>query len=148
MTTTTPVEIPADVKDNSTHSIRIQWRGTRDAQPDEIESGRRYLATFGYTLYEWDDTDAAGTRVTLHRFVNREGQTVDLFATYYFTRVPCILHDADYADFYASVTDGETGETTTVAPYCDECMIQMRRSSRDNGDTVNESERLVIGQHD
>lgn len=146
-TTTAAVEIPADVRDNNTHTIRIQWRNNRDAYPDEIESARRYLDTFGYTLYEWDDTDGDDRRVTLHRFVNRHGHTVDLFATYYFTRVACCTHDAHYAERYASVTD-QGGVTTIAQPYCGECMYQLRRSARASGMTVNESEPLLIGQHD
>lgn len=143
----TTVEIPTDVKDNNTHSIRIQWRGTRDAKPDEIESGRRYLATFGYALYEWEDVDKNGTRVTLHRFVNREGHTVDLFATYYFTRVACLSDCAGYAERYASITD-QDGVTTIASPYCGECLYQLRRSASRSGMTLNLSEPLIIGQHE
>jgi hypothetical protein len=138
------VEIPADVKDNSPHTVRVQWRNVRDAKPDEVESGRRYLNTFGYTLYEWDDVDRDGTRVTLHRFVNREGRTVDLYATYYFTRVAC--HTGDWCYSYAShyillLKDGEP-TTDGPLPYCED--HQRFHPSL----TVRRSERLVIGQHD
>lgn len=140
------IEIPSDIKDNNTHTVRIQWRSVRDARPDEIETGKRYLNTFGYTLHEWDDVDKHGTRVTLTRFMNREGRTVDLYATYYFTRVACATHDAHYAVHFASVTD-EDGCTTIAAPYCDWCVTSLRRSARDTGMTLNLSETMRIGQH-
>ncbi len=139
---TETIEIPADVKDNSTHSIRIQWRSTRDAQPDEIESGRRYLDVLGYTLYEWDDIDRTGTRVTLHRFVNCEGQTVDLFATYYFTRVACRYDDAHYAERFVDEGDGNG-----PIPMCGYHLYVSRRSARRDRRTIAESELLRIGQH-
>lgn len=141
------VEIPADVKDNSTHSIRIQWRSTRDASPHEVGSGRRHLATFGYTLYEWDDTDRDGTRVTLHRFVNREGHTVDLFATYYFTRTACAECEYSYASVY-QVIQTEDGMSDAV-PRCDEHADRFRRAiAGEPGVILHESERLRIGEHD
>lgn len=147
------VEIPTDVKDNNTHSIRIQWRGTRDAKPDEIESGRRYLATFGYALYEWEDVDKNGTRVTLHRFVNREGHTVDLFATYYFTRVACGRGEwcASYATNYAVIT--EDGQASDPEPLCDTHLgMEYRRAARAEREEIKiditVSEPLRIGQHD
>ncbi len=149
MTTSTShtVEIPADVRDNSTHSIRIQWRSNRDARPDEIESGRRYLKTFGYTLYEWEDADKDGTRVTLHRFVNREGHTVDLFATYYYTRVACTDCDSSYASVYLQVTDSH-GITHPAAPFCGTHADVVRAITRRQlGYSLTESEPLRIGQH-
>ena len=140
------IEIPADVKDNSLRVVRIQWRGAWDAHPDEIGTGKRYLDTFGYTLHEWDDVDKDGTRVTLHRFADREEHTVDLYATYRFTRVPCITHPETYARYYASVTD-QDGVTTIASPYCGWCMTGVRNSATDAGMTVNASEPLHIGQH-
>lgn len=141
------VEIPADVKDNSMHTVRVQWRGVRDARPDEVESGRRYLDTFGYTLYEWDDVDRDGTRVTLHRFVNRDGQTVDLYATYYYTRVKCDRCDHSYASRFVK----QVGEGWEAGPYplCDNDLYMARRvNSREPSVTLLVSEPLIIGQHD
>lgn len=147
MTETRTVEIPADVKGNSTHTIRVQWGGTRDARPDEVESGKRFLDLFGYTLYEWDDIDQTGTRVTLHRFVNREGQTVDLFATYHFTRVKCTDCEHHWATSYLQVTDRD-GNVHPAAPFCDYHGEAVKKTSeRLRGQSIAESERLHIGQH-
>ncbi len=142
------VEIPADVKDNSPHSIRIQWRSVRDAWPDEIDSGKRSLSTFGYTLYEWDDVDADGIRVTMHRFVSQTGDTVDLFATYYYTRVKCTDCEYSYATRYIAVTDSD-GITHRAAPFCDEHgRVVKRITNQQAGFSWHESEPLLIGQHD
>lgn len=146
------VKIPADIKDNSTYVVRIQWRGTRAAQPDEIESGRWYLATFGYTLYEWDDVDRTGARVTLHRFVNHEGQTVDLFATYYCTRVKCAdceLYWSSVFQVVRSIGPGGTHEDSVAVPRCDYHADVMRRNCAGLASIrLLESEPLTIGQHD
>lgn len=141
------VEIPADVKDNSPHSIRIQWRSVRDAWPDEIDSGKRSLSTFGYTLYEWDDVDADGIRVTMHRFVSQTGDTVDLFATYYYTRVACADCRHSYAEYYQRITTDT--DTSEAVPRCGTHADMFRRSLRGVfGVTLHESEYLRIGQHD
>lgn len=140
------VEIPADVKDNNTHTVRVQWTSTRPALPDEIELGRKYLRSFGRRVYEWDDVDRAGNRVTLTRFVRQDGQTIDLFETSYFTRVACLSDCAGYAQRYASVTD-QDGVVTIASPYCGDCMISLRKSARGSGMTLNLSEPLRIGQH-
>lgn len=143
---TPTVEIPADVLHNSPHSIRIQWCGTRDAQPDEITSAKRHLKTFGYTLYEWDDVDQDGTRVTLHRFVDRGGHTVDLFATYYYTRVKCADCEYHWAQYYVSV-DVPHGDGSAF-PQCGEHAADVRRYQRRNPDAqVAFSEPLNPGQH-
>lgn len=145
------VKIPADIKDNSTHIVRIQWRSTRAAHPDEIESGRRCLATFDYTLYEWDDVDRTGARVTLHRFVNREGFTVDLFATYYCTRVKCADCEWSWSSVFQvvrSIGPGSTHEDSVAVPRCDYHADVMRRNCVGLASVqLLESEPLAIGQH-
>jgi hypothetical protein len=147
MTDTVAVEIPADVKDNNTTSIRVQWRSTRPVERDEIETGRKYRALFGYGLYEWDDVDRDGKRVTLHRFVNKDGQTVDLYATYYFTRVACTDCVYSYATSYIAVTDAD-GVTHPATPLCDWHGSAVRRMAERSGYTWSQSEPLEIGQHD
>lgn len=147
MTDTLTVEIPADVKGNSRTHVRIQWRNTRAASAEELESARKYAPTFRYTIHEWDDVDKDGTRVTLMRISRADGATVDLFATYYFTRVACATGGCcySYADHYALVV--KDGETTTDGPlpYCEE---HLRYIEREGGLTVHRSEPLIIGQHD
>lgn len=150
---TMTVEIPADVKDNSQHHIRIQWRNVRDATEDEILSGKHYLTSFGYTLHQWDDEDKNGTRVTLHRFVNREGQTVDLYATYYYTRVACNRCDTSYASAYVVIELDGVPERSKPEPLCgNHHSIEQVRVNRARREGVNvllyRSEWLNIGQHD
>lgn len=149
MTDTPTVEIPADVKDNNTRTVRVQWRSVRDENPGELESAYKWAPTFGYTVYRWDDTDKDGKRVTLSRFVNRDEQTVYLFATYYFTRVACGRGDwcYSYATYYTVVVDAD-GKASDTVPYCDEHVHQMRRNIADLPLNLHLSEPLIIGQHD
>lgn len=154
--TVTMVEIPADVRDNSETVIDYAFMRHRSPKRGvvgptgrdyELTVSREYLSHL-HEVYSWSDVNPDGQRCRFDMIVNKNTGVISyLFHTEYFTRVPCILHDAHYASYYASVTDGETGETTTPAAYCDECMILMRRSTRDQGDTVNTSEPLHIGQH-
>lgn len=142
------VEIPADVKDNSTHTVRVQWRNVRDAHSGEVESAIVHLDTFGYTMHQWDDEDRDGARVTLTRFVNRTGQTVDLYATYYFTRVACTDCEYSYASSYIAVTDAD-GVTHPAAPFCGTHGDVVKRiTDRQPGYSWTESEYLIVGQHD
>lgn len=148
MTDTLSVEIPADIKDNSPHTVRIQWRNVRDAEPTELSSARTFAPSFGYTIYEWEDTDKDGTRVTLFRVMNKEGLTVDLFATYYFTRVACTYCDSSWAVVYLQVTDAD-GIPHPAAPFCGTHADVVRAITRHSpGYSVAQSEYLRIGQHD
>lgn len=141
------VEIPADVLDNSPAYIRIQWRSTRTATRNEWESALKYAPTFRYTTYEWDDVDLNGTRIRLLRIVRHDGQTVDLFGTYFFTRVACAECEYRYAQVYQVVRNQDG--TSEAVPRCGTHADMFRRMvSREPGTELFESEPLRIGQHD
>lgn len=146
--TLTRVHIPVDVKNNSPFHECIQWRNTRPATWPEIESAVQFAPTFRYTLHDWTDTDRSGRTVRLLRVVRSDGQTVDLFATYYATRVKCTDCEHHYASSYIQVTD-QDGNTSSALPYCDydgSRVLQYNRSIP--GYRVHQSEPLLIGQHD
>jgi hypothetical protein len=148
MTDTLTVEIPADVKDNSRTAVRVQWRSVRPVKLVEIEQDKGYAHLYGYTVHEWDDEDRDGNRVTLTRFINRSGITVNLYATYYFTRVACTDCEHSYATRYIAVTDAD-GDTHPAAPFCDEHGHVVKRiTDRQPGWSWAESAELSIGQHD
>jgi hypothetical protein len=135
------------VMDNSTLTVRVQWYNTRNVATDELESAFKWAPTFRYTAHQWDDTDKDGIRVTLSRFIDRRGQSVDLFATYYFTRVPCIDCETSWAAFYTTITDDENG-VPSIAPRCGTHTADFVREYHDTpGFTVTLSEPLRIGQH-
>jgi hypothetical protein len=135
------------IMDNNTHTVRVQWTTTRDATPDELESALKYAPTFRYTVHQWDDTDRDGIRVTLSRFINRQGQTVDLFATYYFTRVPCVDCEFPWAEFYTTITDDESGVPSVAARCGAHTADFVREYHNTPGFTITLSEPLRIGQH-
>jgi hypothetical protein len=159
---TTTVEIPADVRDNS--ETVTDYAFMRHRSPDkgvrtvverdaDLDTATRLLG-HRYDVYTWHDVNPDGQRCRFDLVARNysdedvtEGEVVNLFHTEYFTRVPCVTHDAYYAQRYASVTD-QGGVTTIAQPYCGECMHHLRRSARESYMTVNESEPLLIGQHD
>lgn len=150
--TPTTVEIPADVRDNSetvTDYVYMAWRRPNKGvvTPQQRDAAIMWSDGHGYVRYQEYDTNPDGQRCRFDILLNVAGEMIHLFHTEYFTRVACCTHDAHYATHYASVTD-QDGVTTIPAAYCGECMIQIRRSARDSGMTVNTSERLRIGQHD
>lgn len=147
----TTVEIPADVRDNS--ETVTDYAFMRHRSPDkgvrttsQREGTITYADSFGYAWYSWRDVNPDDQRCRFDMIVNDDGDTINLFHTEYFTRVPCVTHEASYAFHYASVSD-EDGCTTIPAAYCDACMIHLHQSAEDTGMTVNVSERLHIGQH-
>lgn len=147
----------APVRDNSTHSIRVQWRNTRDAAPGEIASAIEYAPAFGYTVYQWEDTDKDGTRVTLTRAVNSNGRTVDLYATYYFTRVPCTAYARSgghpytcpsWASAYIGLTLDTDGTEEVIAACGMHTRDVERAYIRDADWTIRRiGEPLLIGRH-
>lgn len=151
------IDIPADVRDNSEavtdyafmrDRVRYSWAWayhTVDERHREIKRVTQF-PELGLTHYQWHDTSPNGQRCRFDMIVNADGVVVNLFHTEYFTRVPCITHDAHYARAYASITDYD-GVTTIASPYCDECLRSLRRSAKDAEMTFNESEPLHIGQH-
>lgn len=142
------VEIPADVKDNSRDVLRIQWRNTRRISAWMLDTTIRDACEWlSYPVYVWEDTDRDGNRVTLTRIVSLGGYTVDLFATYYYTRVACVHDCSGYAQRYV-ITVGADGVTRSEpTPLCGWHLDSIRRSARRMGGIVLESEPLVIGQH-
>jgi hypothetical protein len=152
----TTIEIPADVRDNSekvTDYAFMQHRSPNrgDVGPEgrdyELTVSREYLS-HRHDIYSWSDVNPSGQRCRFDMIVTRATGVVSyLFHTEYFTRVPCITHPDSYARYYASVTD-QDGVTTIASPYCGWCMTGVRNSARAAGMTVNESEPLLIGQHD
>lgn len=151
MTTTDTVEIPADVRDNSPHTVRVTSRDTRaregvNSAADQLASDLRNAALFSYTTHQWDDVDRDRNRVTYTWFADTAGRMVWVFETAYFTRTACLTHDGRYAVCYASITD-QDGVTTIASPVCGGCLSDLRRSARDSGMTLNLSEPLRIGQH-
>jgi hypothetical protein len=152
----TAIPIPDDVRDNSEKVTDYAFRRDiaqtdwpfHEAQTRDNEIARvGMFPKLGLKRYQWDDVNPDGQRCRFDMIVNVGGVVVNLYHTEYFTRVPCCTHDAHYAVYYASVTDGD-GVTTIPGPYCDECMIMIRQSVKDSGMVLNLSERLRIGQHD
>lgn len=153
------VEIPLNVRDNSETVTDYAFMGHR--APDRgvrmtAERNRAILHadTFRYARYQWYDVNQgdrqgrdAGHRCRFDMVVNEEGTTTHLFHTEYFTRVACLSDCAGYAQHYASITD-QDGVTTDASPYCGDCLYALRTSARHSFMTVNESEPLLIGQHD
>lgn len=145
------IEIPADVKDNSLHVVRITSRDERAKEGNwpasrSLDDYRARADFYSYTTHEGDTIDRDGNRVTLTWFADTLGQHVWLYETSYFTRVPCPDHDAYYAQHYVSITD-QDGVTTIARPCCGDCTASLRRSARDADMTLNLSEPLRIGQH-
>lgn len=156
MNTLSTVEIPADVRDNSEtvtdyafmrHLAQSDFPyhtvETRDAQIRRVP-----LYPYLYlTHYQWYDVNPSGQRCRFDVIVNGHGDVTDLFHTEYFSRVACVTHEASYAQRYASVDDG-AGIATIASPYCGMCLVHLRRSAKDSGMTISESEPMYIGQHD
>ena len=129
MTETLTVEIPADVRDNSPHTVRFQWRGvvTEKLTDRDLELAR---TTFKYTVYQWDDVAPDGQRVTLTRMDDAEGHNVWFYGTYHFTRVACAEGEGcgSYATRYVSVT--ENGKTSGARPVCNMHLSHLRKMVR------------------
>lgn len=147
MTNTLTVEIPADVKDNSTHTVQVRWRDTIAAELDKWDI-EQAVTTFGYTVHRWDDVDRDGNRVTITRMDRADGRNVWLYETSYFTRVPCVTCDTSWASVYQTITN-PAGESAGPVARCDMHAEDFRRAIRGvDTITLHESERLRIGQHD
>jgi hypothetical protein len=139
------VEIPADVKDNNSLTVRVQWRGS---VPEELTEQDLVTArwTFGYIVDQWDDVDRKGNRVTITRMDKRDGRNVWLYETSYFTRVKCAECAPRWAQVYQVVTI--EGVSSDPVPRCGEHADVFRRATRGTpGVVVTESEPLRIGQH-
>lgn len=138
------VAIPADVKDNSPHTVLVGWR---NARPEPLTEHDLTLArdTFGYTVYQWDDVNKSGDRVTLTRMDKGDRQQW-LYETSYFTRVKCADCEHSYAQVYQQITVGDM--LSEAVPRCDTHAGFFRRGLCDMPDvTLYESETLRIGQH-
>ena len=147
MSETVIVEIPTDVKDNSSHTVRFQWRGvvTEELTDHDLKLAR---TTYGYTVYRWDDEAPDGQRVTLTRMDDAEGRNVWFYGTYYYTRVACTDCEHRYAQSYIAVTDWD-GVTHPAAPFCGTHGDVVKRiTDKQRGHSWHESEPLRIGQHD
>lgn len=157
MTDTITVEIPANVKDNSPRTVRVQWRSS---VADELTEQDLRLAreVFGYTVYVWDDVDRDGNRVTLTRMDKADGRNVWMYETSYFTRVACHMGEwcPSYATYYVRQDDPRE-PVEEAQPYCDTHTaeiigqpLNLREHSyiTEDGDLILLSERLRIGQHD
>lgn len=144
MSDTLTVEIPADVKDNSPHTVRFQWRGVVD---DTLNAYDLDLArnVFKYDVYIWEDTAPDGQRVTMTR-MDKDGKNQWLYGTYHFTRVACKTGCAGYAQAYVMYDNGVGNPS--VKPYCGDCLCTLRKVAQHEGATLTESEPLRIGQHD
>lgn len=138
------VEIPADVKDNSGYTVVVRWRSTA---PQDLTERDLALArdTFGYTVYQWDDINKAGDRVTLTR-MDKDDRQVWLYETSYFTRVACADCEVRWAVVYQQITvDGLLSE---AVPRCGTHADFFIRGLRGLSDvTLHESEPLNIGKH-
>ena len=146
MTETATVEIPDDVRDNSPHTVRFQWRGvvTEELTDRDLEMAR---TTFGYTVYRWHDVAPDGQRVTLTRMDNAKGHNVWFYGTYHFTRVACAECACSYASVYQVIT--AKGDTSDPVPRCDQHADRFRRAiAGEPGIVLTESEPLRIRQHD
>jgi hypothetical protein len=147
MNTALTVAIPADVKDNSTHTVEIRWRDNVPVSAESLDRDRQYANIYGYTWHDWDDIDRDGRRVTLHRVVNKIGHTVALYETSYYTRVKCTDCDNYWAQHYIAVTDAD-GVTHPAAPFCGTHGDVVKKiADRTPGHTWTQSEPLRIGQH-
>lgn len=155
MTDSITVPIPDAVKDNNTHTVRVVSNGTR-AEEGGVTAAQqladytgRFKETFGYVVYTWDDVNAQGDRVTLHRLL-RDGNTAWLYETSYFTRVDCARCAYHWAQAYVAVE--QDGQMTDPEPLCGD-HIRMTESrityAREAGIelTMYLSEWLRIGKH-
>jgi len=151
--TTTIIEIPADVRDNSETVTdyafmghRARDRGVRSpaARDDALE----WASFFRYAVHTWQTVNPrSGQRCRFDMLTKHDGTMVHLFHTEYFTRVACLTHDASYASRYVSIVD-QDGVATVTSPYCGMCVAHLHRSAQDSGMTVRQSEPLYTGQHD
>lgn len=162
-TTTEPVIIPEDVRDNSETVTDYAFMGHRSpnrgvvspgARDRTIDMAVRFLT--GYQHYTWLDVNQgdrlgrdAGHRCRFDMIVNRDGQVVNLFHTEYWTRVACYQGEwcSSYATHYVTTTGG-TLPVSDPVPVCDHHIDGLRKSFADSPVTLNLSEPLLIGQHD
>jgi hypothetical protein len=157
MTDTITVEIPADVKDNNTHTVRVVSNGVRSEEGgmSAAEQLSYYTAnhkSLGYTMSELFTTDN-GQRVTTTEFFSRPlGKVVYTFETRYYTRVDCARCVYHWAQAYVVVE--QDGVTTDPEPLCGDHIsleeTRINRVRRDVGtDTyLHRSEYLRIGKHE
>lgn len=154
-TTTTTVEIPADVRDNSETVTDYAFMGwlrpdkgvvTRKERDEAIMWSDRH----GCVRYQDYDVNPNGQRCRFDILLNVAGVVRYIFHTEYYTRVACGKGDwcASYATHYTVVVTGE-GDRSEAAPYCDRHIDEMRRHVADTLTLRLElSEGLLIGQHD
>lgn len=142
--------IPENIKGTSKHTVRIQWRGTA---PETLgrKDINRAREQFGYTVWQWEDTDLSGTPCLMTR-MDKDGAHKWLYATYSFTRVACKVcadrkHKAkSYAAHYVLLV-GKGMNTTEPFPICDPHLTDMRGSIQGSALTLHLSERLIVGSH-
>lgn len=158
--TSSMVEVPADVRDNSatvTDYAFMRYRsldkGVRTLQhrDADLDCYRRWLAP-NYTVYSWDDVNPDGQRCRFDRVIrNGTGVTAALYHTEYYTRVTCApctqFRARSYATYFAVVNGAD--RSSDPIPVCDEHLRDLRRSlaSWPTG-SITLSEPLRIGQHD
>lgn len=156
MTDTITVDIPADVRDNNTHTVRVVSNGTRQTEGGQSAATRladykKMQELFGYAVHEFDAEDRDGRRVTLTWFADTQGQLVWLFETSYYTRVECARCAYHWAQAYVVIE--QDGESTDPEPLCGDHIDMTRkrvRHARDDAGielTMHCSEPLRIGQH-
>lgn len=149
------VSLAGLVHDNSETVIDYAFMGHRRpnggvVEPSFRDTTIRYAETFGYTHYQWTDTNQRnGQRTRFDMLVKADGTVVHLFHTEYFTRVACGAGDwcHSYATHYTVVVDSD-GKPSDKVPYCDEHVHQMRHNLDGLPMQLLLSERLHIGQHD
>jgi hypothetical protein len=156
MGTTTAVEIPADVRDNSetvTDYAFMRDRAQSGYPYHTIETRDQELSRMGMfphlrlVWYTWDDVNPDGQRCRFDMIVDRHGEVVNLYHTEYWTRAACAECAHSYASVYQVV---ETADGTSEAvARCDEHAHYFRRACAGTaGLVLRESERLRVGQHD
>lgn len=148
------VDIPADVKDNVSFTVRItsvDARASEGGVPAErdLDSNRRHLETYGYVEHSWDDVDIDENPVTLTWFA-KDGRAMWLYETSYYTRVACSRCEYRWAQRY--VQQVGDGWKTNPVPLCGDHLDTARMVNRHDTEaghaaTLLESEPLRIGQH-
>lgn len=143
--------VPEGILGNDKHTVRIQWRGTA---PETLGRNdvKRARELFGYTVWQWEDTDRSGTPCLLTR-MDKGDRQLWLYATYSFTRVACKvcverkLKLQPYAAYYVLIV-GKGMNTTEPFAICETHLDEMRRTIKGSELTLHLSESLRIGQHD
>lgn len=151
MNSATTIEIPADARDNSqtvTDYAFMRHRNPNKGATPTLVRDTAIVQTgrFGYTHFEWWDTNPDGQRCHFDLITDQGEQVVHLFHTEFFTRVACEECSYSYAGYYQVLTT--QGGASDPVPRCDEHADRFRHAVAGTpGVKVRESERLYVGQH-